>query len=113
MGVKRALKYQTLSSTEKFHQPGDKVLVWRQKFLNKRMVEWLILFKVLSSGEEKRLLYARDAEIGAARPFNVSHVELYFSTEMISHCSITELAKKLQKFAIASNVKKRSSILNY
>ena len=68
MKVKRAFKHQTPGSTDKFYQPGDKVLVWKEKVVDSRIGEWLCSFEVLAVDEGKKLMYVRDVEISAALP---------------------------------------------
>ena len=51
MRVRRALHHRTPSAADRFYQPGDQVIVWRDKIVNHRIGEWLGPFTVLATDE--------------------------------------------------------------
>ena len=75
MHIKRALKHRPPAAADRAYKPGDSVLIWREKIFNNRIGEWLGPFTVLSVDDEKKLVYVKEAKIGAARPFNVVQVK--------------------------------------
>ena len=98
MRIRRALKHKIPAAADTSYQPGDKVLVWSEKIVESRIVEWLGPFEVLASDEEKKLVYVKDVKTGAARPFNVSQVKRYLTPDMVAHCIMSELGEKLHRF---------------
>ena len=109
MRVRRALHHRVPSATDRFYQPGDKVLVWREKLVNHRIGEWLGPFTVMSTDEVRKLVYVQDAKIGAARPFNVVQVKRYLSDDSceeipvnLAHSFMMELGEALNKFGTTS-----------
>ena len=103
MRTKRALKHKVPTAADTFYQPGDKVLVWREKIVESRIGEWLGPFEVLATDEEKKLVYVKDVKIGAARPFNVSQVKRYLTPDMVAHCFMSDLGDNLRKFGTSAN----------
>ena len=109
MRVRRALHHRVPSAADRFYQPGDKVLVWREKVVNHRIGEWLGPFTVMSNDELRKLVYIQDAKIGAVRPFNVVQVKRYLSADYceeipvnLAHSFMMELGEALEKFGTAS-----------
>lgn len=70
-----ALKHATTSAADKPFEPGDLVLVWREKLFNNLVGEWIGPYTVESFNSENRLIYVQDAKLGNARPFNVAQVK--------------------------------------
>lgn len=73
--LKRALHHAVPPSCDRSYQPGDKVLVWREKLIANRIGEWLGPFIVDSVDYIKKLVYIRDGKEGPAKPFNVAQVK--------------------------------------
>ncbi len=46
MRVRRALKHEVPSSSDRLYQPGDQVLVWMERHVNNRIGEWVGHFLV-------------------------------------------------------------------
>ncbi len=46
MRVARALKHAVPGASDRLYQPGDQVLVWRERQVNNRIGEWIGLFSV-------------------------------------------------------------------
>ena len=106
MGVRRALHHRTLSAADRFYQPGDQVLVWREKIVNHRIGEWLGPFTVLCTDESRKLVYVQDAKIGAARRFKAVQVKRYLTSETTSvnlaHFFMMDLGGALGRFGTTS-----------
>lgn len=84
MQVCRALHHKTPSAADRFYQPGDQVLAWRENIVNHCAGELLGPFTVLAPDEPMKLVYVQDAKIGAAQPLNVVRVKRYLTGETIS-----------------------------
>lgn len=76
MRVRRVLDYKTPAAADNFHQPGNKVLFWRENILNNHIGEWLRLFIVLEKEESRKLFFVQEAKIRAGRPFHGSSQQL-------------------------------------
>eukprot|EP00737_Agarophyton_chilense_P000247 gb/GEZJ01000282.1/.p1 GENE.gb/GEZJ01000282.1/~~gb/GEZJ01000282.1/.p1 ORF type:complete len:768 (+),score=79.54 gb/GEZJ01000282.1/:1785-4088(+) len=85
MRVRRALKHAVPQAADRSYQPGDDVLVWRERLTDNRIGEWVGPFKVLSFAPEKKIVYIQDVKIGNAKPFNVAQVKPYLAPEMVAH----------------------------
>ena len=72
--------------------------------MNHRIGGWLGPFEVIATDEDKKLVYVRDAKIGAARPFNIAQVKRYLSPDVVAHCFMSGLKYKLRKFGTSSDV---------
>ena len=68
MRVGRGRKNAVPQATERVFKPRDQVLVWREKQVEHRIGEWLGPFTVDFLEPERKLVYVRDAKIGAATP---------------------------------------------
>lgn len=53
LGIKCALRHAKPPASMRFYQPGDKVLVWKEKQVQNRIGEWLGPFLVVSCDEPK------------------------------------------------------------
>lgn len=116
MRVRRGLHHRIPSAADRFYQPGDNVLVWRENIVNHRIGEWLGPFTVLATDESKKLVYVQDAKIGAARPFNAVQVKRYLTPETTSvnlaHSFMMDLGGALSKFGTGNvDTKTTSDVL--
>lgn len=98
MKIKRALHHAVPPAADQAYQPGDKVLVWREKQVSNRIGEWLGPFPVMASDESKKLVYVRDSEVGAARPFSFAQVKPYFAPEVLAQSFMVDIGRGLQQF---------------
>ncbi len=92
MRVIRALKHPVPSAIDRIYEPGDQVLIWRERQVNNRIFECIGPFSVEFADESKQLVYVRATKIGNARPFNVAQVKLYYPPEGIAHASSSRCA---------------------
>ena len=75
MRVARGLRHSVPLAANRAYDPGDQVLVWREKIVNHRIGEWLGPFTVLGMDASKKLVYIQDVKAGAAHLFNVAQVK--------------------------------------
>ena len=54
--IKRSLQLQTPYATDRPYQPGDSVLVWREKIVNNRIDEFIGLFIVFVFDPQSKIL---------------------------------------------------------
>lgn len=90
MGVSRELKLKDTSRGDHIFQPGDEVLVWRERIINSRIEEWLGTFTVLDVSENKRQVYVQDTLVGAASSSRVVQVKRYHATDQIAQFFMLE-----------------------
>ena len=79
--------------------PGDQVLVWREKVVNHRIGEWIGPFTVLVMDASKNLVYIQDVKVGAARPLNVAQVKRYIVPMDVAHSFFADLHHGPSHFA--------------
>ena len=96
--ISRAMRHAVPSAADKRYDPGDKVLVWREKVNSNRIGERVWPFDVVDSDEERKLGFVRDVKIGAARPFNVATVKHYLTPEVLAHSFLTEPLDPLRAY---------------
>lgn len=89
--MRRALHHDVPPSCERTYEPGDKVLVWREKLIANRIGEWLGPYDVDSVDYDKKLVFIRDTKVGQARPFNIAQVKPYYSPELPSQAFLVDL----------------------
>jgi len=97
--VNRALRHSVPIAADKPYEPGDSVLVWREKQVNHRIGEWLGPFIVHSFDADRKLVYIQDSKIGAPRPFNVVQVKRYITPEVLAHSFFTDIGEGLSSFS--------------
>ena len=86
--VKRALHHATPNAVHQTYQPGDQVLVWREKQVESRIGEWIGPLTVVAVDFEQKQVFVQDVKIGAARPFNIAQVKRYLTPETLAHSFI-------------------------
>lgn len=99
MRVARGLRHSIPPAANHSYDPGNFVLTWRENAVNNRIGEWLGPFTVLGMDSDKKLVYVRDAKIGAARPFNVAQVKRYIMPQDIAQSLFTACHHGLSYFA--------------
>ncbi len=98
MRVARALKHAVPPAADQWFQPGDEVLIRREKVMNDRIGEYLDPSRVLGMDARKKMVYVQDVEIGNAPPFTTTQVKRYFPLEDIAHYFIYEISRGLRYF---------------
>ena len=89
--------------TNTAYQPGDQVLVWRERLIANRIGEWIGPYPVLAVNEDKKLVYVQDSKIGTARPFNWVQVKPYYVSGTLAHSFMLDLEKGFRKFGHAGD----------
>lgn len=98
MRIARGLRHTVPPAANNNYDPGDQVLVWREKIVNSRIGEWLGPYTVLGMNAEKKLVYIQDAKVGAARPFSVTQVKRYILPVDVAHSFFQDIGRGLQYF---------------
>ena len=93
MRISRALRRSVPPAAHRAYDPGDEVLVWREKVVNHCIGEWLGLFSVLAMDATKKHVYIQDLTIGAAHLFNVAQVERYISPSVVAHSLFSDVCR--------------------
>ena len=96
--LKRAMHHAVPPACDRSYEPGDEVLVWRERIVGNRIGEWLGPLKVDGVNYAKKLVYVRDVDIGPPRPFNVVQVKPYYSPELLAHSFLCDLDKAFERF---------------
>lgn len=96
--LKRALHHAVQPASDRAYQPGDRVLVWREKQVNNRIGEWLGPLTVVSYQLEKKLVFVKDTENGPPRPFNLTMVKQYLEPEQLSRSFMSNISRSFSYF---------------
>ena len=99
MRVARGLRHSVPLAANCAYDPGDQVLVWREKVVNHRIGEWIVPFLVLGMDAGKKIVYIQDVKVGAARPFNVAQVKRYIVPMDVAHSFFADFHHGLSHFA--------------
>lgn len=84
MKITKALKHSLSTAADKGYQPGDDVLVWRERQVNTRIGEWIGPFKLFGMDSNKKLGYVQDVNFGNRHPLNCVQVNRYYSALQVS-----------------------------
>ena len=99
MRVARGLRHSVPLAINNAYDPGDKVLVWREKIVNHRIGEWPGPFTVLGMDASKKHVYIQDVKVGAAHPLNVAQVKRYIVPMDLAHSFFVVLHRGLSHFS--------------
>lgn len=97
--VTGALTLGTPAAANQSYEPGDQVLVWRERQVEHRIGEWVGPFVVIGTDISAKKAFVRDSNIEAARPFKFAELKRYNTPENIAHSHILDLAKCAGRFA--------------
>ena len=95
--VNRALRHQVPTAANAMFDPGDKVLVWREKIVNNRIGEWMGPYIVDKFDQDKKLVFVRYND-DTAKQFGLTQIRRYYEPEQISFTFLTEINERLQYF---------------
>ena len=95
MKINRARNHMFPKAASRSYQPGDKVLVRREKVVDSHIGEWLGPFSVSSFEPEKKLVLVQDGKGGWPKSFNVVHVKPYLEPTDVAHSFISDLHRYL------------------
>ena len=73
--VNRALKHNTPNANVRIYQPGDEVLVWREKLVENRIGEWVGPYIVKSYDERSRIVLVQKSADSAHERYNITQVK--------------------------------------
>jgi len=77
--IKRGLRHKIPAAADLTYEPGQQVLVWREKIIANRIGDWMGPFKVVSYDHEQKLVYVKEDDRGSTKPFGVAQVKPYLS----------------------------------
>lgn len=95
----RALRHRVPKSADARLQPGDKVLVWREKLVNNRIGEWVGPYSVITADYSSKIVHVRETEDGPLRPYNFAQVKRYISAAEVSRAFFLDLNMCLKRYA--------------
>ena len=91
MKINRALNHIVHKAASKSYQPGDKVLVWPEKVVDRRSGP----FSVSSFEPEKKLVLFQDDKGGSPKPFNVVQVKPHMEPIDVADSFMSDLYRAL------------------
>ena len=71
----RAMKHNSPPSSDQTYQPGDDVLVWREKQVENRIGEWLGPYKVVAVDVTSKILAVQKDEQSTLERFNLTQAK--------------------------------------
>eukprot|EP00171_Calliarthron_tuberculosum_P022143 IDg22143t1 len=101
--VSRAMRHAIPAAADNSYEPGDQVLIWREKQVNNRIGEWLGPHTVLQFNPNRKLVYIQDKPVGAPRPFNITQVRKYQPPDELALMHFADLHRGLQYFSSTDN----------
>eukprot|EP00171_Calliarthron_tuberculosum_P022450 IDg22450t1 len=66
--IARALRHAIPPAADISYEPGEQVLVWREKQVNNRIGEWMGPKTVHGFDPERKLVYVTDSAVGNPAP---------------------------------------------
>ena len=103
MKINRALRHAVPTAANRSYEPGDQVLVWREKIVDNRIGEWLGPFAVASFQPEKKLVLIQYENRGPPEPFNVVQMKPYITLEAISQSFMSDLNASVSYYCEPEN----------
>ena len=73
--VKRALRHHTPQAADIIYQPGDKVLVWREKLVESRIGEWIGPYIVCSYDAAAQIVLVQKEPGASHERFNAVQIK--------------------------------------
>lgn len=97
--VHRALRHQVPRSADALFQPGDKVLVWRERIVNNRIGECVGPHEVVTVDCSAKMVHVKYSREGLPRPYNFAQVKPYMSEMAVSHAFLVDIQKGLKIYS--------------
>ena len=101
--LQRALRHRVPRSADASFQPGDMVLVWREKRINNRIGEWVGPYSVATADYGTKIVHVQESQDDLARPYNFAQVKPYISEVNVSHAFLAELHSGLKEYSTDVN----------
>lgn len=73
--LQRALRHAVPAASDHVYEPGDEVLLWKEKVVNNHIGEWIGPFRVETIDRVKKLVYIRRGK--SITPYNQTQVKPY------------------------------------
>ena len=87
--IRRSMKHKTPSATNHTYEPGDAVLVWREKIVNNRIGEFIGPFPVLAYEPHSKIVVVN--QNGEKKRYTTAQIRPYIPEPDVVQDSITEL----------------------
>ena len=100
--VNRALKHNTPAATNRVYQPGDEVLVWREKLVENRIGEWVGPYTVKSFDERSRIVLVQKDEDAPHERYNIAQVKPFLRPEAAATSFLDTVRNTLLEFVTES-----------
>ena len=100
--IQRALRHNVPPAASVSYQPGDKVLVWRERLIAQRIGEWKGPYEVISVEDDKKLAHIQIQD-GDPRPFNFSELKHYLSPSVTTSHFLQSVSQSLTPFRSPSS----------
>ena len=82
--VKRAIHHNTPPASERIYQPGDEVLIWREKQVESRMSEWIGPYTIVTSDSSGKIIVVQKEAGSALERFNTTQVKPFLQPEKVA-----------------------------
>ena len=97
--INRALKHNTPVATDRVFQPGDKVLLWREKVVENRIGEWVGPYTVKSFDENSRIVLVQKSEDAPHERYNITQVKHLLEPETASISFVDDVRRTFSVFS--------------
>ena len=105
--IHRALKHNTPSANVHVYQPGDEVLVWREKLVENRIGEWTGPYIVKSYDESSRIVLVQKSADSAHERYNITQVKPFLRPNAAAirfldsvHTTLSDFANERRPFNV-------------
>lgn len=102
MRISRALRLNVPKATDMIFDPGDQVLVWREKGHSNKNGEYLGPFSVSHMDRNSKLVHIFDKSDTKPRPFSITQIKHYISPSTLSKQLFTNVKIPLTQFSTPS-----------
>ena len=99
--VLRALKHNSLPAANFTYQPGDKVLVWREKQIENRIGTWLGPYTAVTVDDSAKIVVVKKNASSAEERYSTTQVKPFISPQNSAISFIDTIHKTLHSYASA------------
>ena len=99
MKLARAQSYRASSADKHKYEPGNEVLVWRERVQGKRLGEWMGPYYVIDVDYASKQVIVRDCAYGPPRPFSLWQVKPYLRADSIATAFMEDIHAALSSFS--------------
>ena len=99
--AKHLAQVRVKQATDRTYQPGDKVLVWREKLVENQIGEWIGPYTVTNYDAQAKIVLVQKDENSHHERYNLVQVKPFLSPEPASRNYFTTIHSSLRKFSSA------------